>query len=160
METPSYSRADIEDADPKRCWVDGKKNISDQHHIVPVEYNGPKDGLTVPLCPTCHRNVHREATALLKDKGIGNYVNEENYPKQKQRDRALFLVTYIVQAKRRFDATGEKKAKGARNMIQISCSREELAVAHDLKKQLGFRSLERAIKFLILDKWKQLKQGK
>ncbi len=160
MATPSYSRADIENANPKKCWVDGKRNISDQHHILPVEYGGPKDGLTVPLCPTCHRNVHREAAAIDKGKTLYQYVNEENYPDELQRDKAMFLVKYIVQAKQRFDNTGEKKAKGARNMIQISCTREELLTAHDLKNQLGFRSLDRTIKYLILDKWKQLKQGK
>lgn len=155
-----FSRADIEDYDPKRCWVDNKKNISDQHHIVPIEYGGPEDGLTVPLCPTCHRNVHREAAAQLKGKPPNQFVNDENYHKEEQHNRAMFLVKYIVQAKQRFDNTGEKKAKGARNMIQISCTREELAIAHDLKKQLGFRSLERTLKYLILDRWKQLKQGK
>lgn len=160
MEIPSYSRDEIVNADPKKCWVDGKKNISDQHHIAPVEYGGPQDGLTVPLCPVCHRLVHREAAAIGKGKTPYQYVNDENYEDKEQYNKAMFLVGYIVQAKQRFDNTGEKKAKGARNMIQISCTREELLVAHDVKKQLGFRSLERTLKYLILDKWKQLKQGK
>ena len=160
MAIPSFSREEIENADPKRCWIDNKKNISDQHHIVPVEYGGPKSGLTVPLCPTCHRQVHREAVALVKGKNIGNYVNGENYPKIKQLHRANFLVQYIVRAKQRFDAIGDKKAEDAGNMTQISFTREELAMAHDVKKMLGISSLPKTAKYLFAKEWKRLKQGR
>lgn len=158
MEKQSFSKEDIENCDPNRCWVDNKKNISDKHHIIPIEYGGPKDGLTVPLCPTCHRNIHREATAIYKNSNKrGDYVNSENYPKYKALQKAEFLVQYIVVAQTKFAATGERKAEGARNMAQISFTREELAIAHDVKQRLGFRSLERCLKFLVLDKYKQLK---
>ena len=157
----NYTAAQIKTADPKRCWVDNVANVSDKHHIVPVEYGGPETGLTVPLCPTCHRNIHREAAERLKlGPGTSKYVNEENYPEVEPHNRASFLVEYIVQSKIRFDATGEEKAEGARNMIQLSCTREQLAMAHDVKKSMGMKSLERMILLLITEKWISYKKGK
>lgn len=157
-----YSAQEIKAANPKRCWVDGVKNVSDKHHISPVEYGGPEDGLTVPLCPTCHRNIHREAETRFKTQNAEaeKYVNTDNYPDPEAYDRALFLATYVLQSKLRFVASGKEKADTARNMAQISFTKEENLVAHDVKRQLGFRSLERAIKHLINEKWLELKKGK
>lgn len=144
----------IENWPDDTCFVCHRKNISDQHHIIPVEYGGPKSGLTVPLCPTDHRNVHREAESIFKSGEPGNYINQKSYPDVGQRNRANFLAHYVLRAKGRFTASGKTKADDARNMAQVSFSNQELAIAHALKKQLGFRSLERMIKFLILDKYK------
>ena len=145
----------IENWPQKICFVCGQKNISDKHHIVPVEYGGPETGLTVPLCPTDHRRVHREAENIVRNGEKGKYINSKLYPIQDHFKRAQFISSYIVMAKNKFIATGNKKAEGARNMAQISFSATELSIAHDLKKQLGFKSLSRMIKFLVLEKWKQ-----
>lgn len=150
---------DIKNADPKRCWVDGVKNISDQHHIIPVEFGGPEDGLTVPLCPTCHRNIHREAEHRFKAQETGEFVNTENYPNKQHYQRAVLLAAYVLKAKIRFIETGQEKADSARNMVQVSFLTEELAMAHTIKRSLGMRSLERTIKLLVVEKYKEL-QGR
>lgn len=160
MSTESISASDIRNADPKRCWVDGVKNVSDQHHIVPVEFGGPADGLTVPLCPTCHRNIHREAEHQFKKKESGEFVNDENYPDFRAKERALLLSRYVLQSKVKFVETGRKKAEGARNMLQVSFEADELAMAHDLKRMMGMRSLSRMVKRLVLDEWMRRKTNK
>lgn len=134
------------------CWAcpkGKKKKARERHHILPVEWGGPKEGRLVNLCPTCHTELHDLARAVIQQEPI-----KENYS-----ERVILLARYAVEQYNRFKATGEKKAKGARHMAQVSFTRDELAIAHDVKKSLGFRSLERTIKFLIIDKWKQLKQN-
>ena len=148
------TREFIEAWPDNKCFVCEAKNISDQHHIFPIEYGGPKDGLTVPLCPTDHRNVHREAEHTFKNGSSGEYINLKTYKNKDQLTRAKFISNYVLEAKKKFLASGNKKADGARNMMQVSFTRQELATAHDLKKQLGFRSLERMVKYLILDAYK------
>ena len=115
--------------------------------------------MTVPLCPTCHTNIHREAAALHKGNNEKTYINSDNYPDDTAEEKALFLAKYIVESKLRFEATGEEKAEGARHMMQVSFSREQLALAHDVKRMLGFRSLERATIYLFEEAWKNLKKS-
>lgn len=140
------------------CYVDGVANVSDSHHIIPVEYGGPEKGKRVPLCPTCHRNIHREGEYYDKHRVWGKYVNENNYPDLEHRNKAKLLAHYISESKSRFRASGKSKADESRNIIQVSLSVDELALTHDLKRKLGFKALDRLIKHLILDKWDQLKR--
>lgn len=142
--------------DPKLCYVDGVKNVSEQHHIIPVEYNGPRSGTTVPLCPLCHTNIHREAENWHNTGKFGKYVNDDNYPDLNALARATVLATYVRDAKLRFNAEGGIKGDDTRNMMQVSFTPEELAIAHDLKRALGFKSLPRMVKYLILDKHQKL----
>lgn len=153
-----YTADDIRSADPKRCWIDHVKNVADKHHIVPVEYGGDESGLTVPLCPTCHRNIHREAEHAFKTQEVGKFVNRENYPNSSAYERARLIARYVLQSKQRFVSTGKEKADSARNMAQVSFTSDELARAHDLKRMLGMKSLPRMIKLLIADKWQELKK--
>lgn len=139
-------------ANRSECYCCDTKNVSDRHHIIPCEYNGPKDGKTVPLCPTCHRLVHREGEYRFKNKEGGKHVNAENFPKSIYLNRANTLAEYILQAKLRFLQTGKSKADDSRNMIQVSFTPEELRMVHSLKKDLGFTSLTKLIKYLIQDK--------
>lgn len=152
------TRQDIEEADPNICFVCGKKNISDQHHIIPVEYDGPENGLTIPLCPTDHRSIHKEAERRARQGESGIFVNDELYPRPEQRERAEMLANYVYQAKVRFENTGKGKADHSRNIIQVGCTPQELAIAHDLKRALGFKSLSRMMKHLFLSEW-QKRQG-
>ena len=153
----TYTAEEIKSANPKRCWVDNNKS-PDKHHIFPVEYGGPENGLTVPLCTNCHRNVHREAESLYKTQVRGSNVNRETYPDIDEYNKALFLSDYIVKSKTQFELSGEEKALGARNMLQVSFERDELAMAHDLKLMLGMRSLPSMVKLLIIEEWKRQKQ--
>jgi len=152
------TRSDIENADPKQCFVCGKRNISDQHHIIPVEFGGPEDGLTVPLCPTDHRSIHREAETRARQGETGKFINPSLYPNRDERERAEMLANYVYQAKIRFDDSGKGKADESRNIIQVGCTPQELAIAHDLKRAMGFKSLSRLLKHLFLTEW-QKRQG-
>lgn len=134
------------------CYCCPLKEVSDQHHIIPVEYDGPKTGRTVPLCPSCHRHVHREAEHQFKTKTAGKHINTINYPKAEYRKRAETLANYVLQAKIRFLQSGKEKADGARNMVQLSLTNDELRQVHILKKDLGFTSLPKLLKYLIQEK--------
>lgn len=134
------------------CYCCGKKNISDQHHIRPIEYNGPKNGVTVPLCPTCHRSVHREGEYRFKNHDEGKFINHQEFPDPLYYQRADLLANYILQSKIRFVLEGKSKADDSRNMIQVSFTNEELRMVHALKRDLGFTSLPKLIKYLIQNK--------
>lgn len=111
------------------------------HHVIPVEYGGPEDGTKVDICASCHDLVHAEAEHLAK---TGSFEGELT-------NKQEILAKYILQAKLRFMASGKEKADSARNMMQVSFTKEELLIAHDLKKKLGFKSLPRMVKHLILE---------
>lgn len=36
------------------------------HHVFPIYLGGAKDGLTVPVCPTTHTNIHELLRAMLR----------------------------------------------------------------------------------------------
>lgn len=112
------------------------------HHVIPVEYNGPEDGKKVDICATCHDLIHAEAEY---------YAEHGEFDAEHMTQKQELLANYIVQAKLRFLATGKKKADTARNMVAISLSNEELLALHTLKKALGFRSLQRLLKHLIIE---------
>lgn len=158
MVNQSITRQEIEEADPKRCFVCGRRDISDKHHIIPVEFGGEEDGLTVPLCPSDHRAIHREAENRARQGEAGKFINEELYPTSYKRERAELLANYVYQAKVRFDDSGKGKADTSRNIIQVGCTPQELAIAHDLKRSMGFNSLSRLLKHLFLEEWKK-RQG-
>lgn len=143
---------DPRQAEKNTCYCCGKKNISDQHHIRPCEYGGPKNGVTVPLCPTCHRSIHREGEYRFKYKDGGKFVNHQEFPNTHYYNRADLLADYILQSKIRFISEGKSKADDSRNMIQVSFTNEELRMVHALKRDLGFTSLPKLIKYLIQDK--------
>lgn len=142
----------------KECHVCGTKKVSDSHHIVPIEYGGAESGKQVPLCPTCHRHVHKEGEYYVRHGRWGEYVNENNYPDLGQLSRAKLLAHYIAESIKRFRSTGKAKADDSRNIIQVSLTVDELALTHDLKRKLGFKSLERLMKHLIFEKWEALKK--
>lgn len=144
--------------DPKVCFVDGVKEVSDLHHIIPVELGGPESGQRVPLCPTCHRRVHREGEYRFRTGDQGKFVNADLYPEPAEEVRASMLASYICEAKRRFLASGKQKADESRNIIQVHMKPDELAMAHDLKRSLGFNSLERMVKTIILEKWNSIRR--
>ena len=106
----------------------------------------------MPLCPTCHRSVHREGEYRYSNKDEGKYINPIEFPDPDYYARANLLANYVLQAKLRFIQTGKHKADDSRNMIQVSFTPEELRAVHSLKKDLGFTSLTKLIKYLIQDK--------
>lgn len=116
-----------------------RQQAVDSHHVIPVEYDGPEDGKQVDVCPSCHDLVHNVAEHYSKT-GV---MRDDLTPNQR------LLVNYIVQAKARFQASGKTKADNARNQVQVGFSNEELAALHELKRRLGFRSLERLLKHLV-----------
>lgn len=147
----------IEQHPKDRCFVCDATNVSDQHHIIPVEYDGPENGLTVPLCPSCHRRVHAEAREAAKgSKGL--HVNPENYPDTEQRNRATMLADYILQAYIIFKDSGKSKADGARNIVSASFTNEELAILHQIKSRRKFSSQARLIKTLVMEEYFRLNQ--
>lgn len=135
----------------KKCFLCEVINHTDKHHVIPIEYGGLEEGKTVNLCPTCHRNVHQDAEERYRN----NIKYEKIYDTQSYIYRLNALSYAIFRAKSDFKQSKKYKAKNARNMIACSFSNEELAIAHDLKTSLGFKSLPRLIKYLVQEKWIQ-----
>lgn len=132
------------------CYVCNAPDEVDRHHVIPVEYGGPRNGKTVDLCTRHHRLVHRAAESYYK-KGVytANFLRID--PNSEERKRAEILVKYIIRAKGEHEASGKALADDARNMVQISCTPEELMIFHAVKQQLCISSLPRAIKALVLN---------
>lgn len=130
------------------CWVDGKDRAREMHHVLPVEVGGPMDGRLVPLCGNHHTEIHDAARALLK----GEMPLVYTHP------RVGTLANYIVQQTRIFEESGEPAAD-ARNMMQVSFDAAHLSMAHDLKRQMGMRSLERMVIVLIEQEWLRRRSG-
>lgn len=148
----------------KTCYICQELSYTDKHHLRPVEYGGPENGRTVDLCPSCHREVHEDAEArfggILKpypnDFDFGNAISVEDRTKKQ---RLAIVSLYIFNTKRNFQDSGKFKADTARNMMQVSFSTDELGVAHELKRALGFKSLERLVKHLVVEKWMTIRKN-
>lgn len=136
---------------PERiCYVHCEVDDTDEHHIIPCNYGGPKNGKTVPLCPRCHRLVHRAAERYYKEGRYG--PNYDKLP-EPHRAKALILIRYILRAKEEHEASGKTIADDARNMVQISCTPDELRLFHAVKEGMGVRNLARAIKILVMKQY-------
>jgi len=144
----------------KICYVCQGLSYVDRHHIRPVEYGGDEKGRTVDLCANCHRNVHEDAESRFEgllppyphNFDFGNRLALED---RSVEQRLAVLSLYIFNMKRQHEESGKLKADTARNMLQISLSVDELAIAHDLKRKYGFKSLNRLVKHLLVTEWKQ-----
>lgn len=146
----------------KSCYVCQKLSYTDKHHIRPVVYGGPENGRTVDLCATCHREVHEDAESRFAgtlapysvnfDFGNNLHVNDRS-----KSQRLAILSLYIFNTKRDFVDSGKVKSDTARNMMQVSLEADELAIAHELKRALGFKSLERLVKHLLVEKWQKVR---
>lgn len=136
------------------CFVcDEDKSVQD-HHLLPVEYGGPKDGPQVKLCPTCHLTCHYEAEAFYK---TGDFLNLHTAFQDKATlNRAMGIIKRILHAKQQFEDSG-KPAEDARRRINLSFSHEELLLVHEMKRVLKFRSLERLVKSCISAKLQEMR---
>lgn len=128
------------------CYIcEDEKPVQD-HHLIPLEYGGPKKGPTIKVCPTCHLTCHYEAEFYAAN---GEFLQlDVTFTNGEINRRARKVIDYIVQAKLTHEASGEH-AKEARRRVAIALSHEELQMVHALKSVLGFRSLERMIKSFI-----------
>lgn len=133
----------------KLCFVCHKLEYTDKHHLYPIEYGGKEDGATVDLCPSCHRHVHRLAEKWYKENNKPN----QKFNRDSKSGRQGTIAEYIFNAKRDFKESKRAKADNARNIVQLRLTNDELAVFHDYKKSMGFKSLERVIKHTVLTEW-------
>lgn len=131
------------------CWAKNDGPARHKHHILPVQYGGPEDGRTVNLCPSCHDEVHSLERKLIAGEKL-SYTPHPNI---------TTLVKYVVQQYRIWQDSGGSN-EGARNMVQFSCTAEEKAIAHDLKRRMGMRSLERMFKLLMFQEYERRVKGK
>ena len=40
------------------CWICGTDKGITKHHVIPVSYFKPKQNITIPLCKSCHQELH------------------------------------------------------------------------------------------------------
>lgn len=150
------------------CFVCTKaRGLTDEHHILPVEYGGSEDGKTVPLCTACHRGIHREAESRCKGNSVG--LEFRSHLSDLPDDKGIsanhtfnVLVNYIVEAKSRHVA--EKglagKSDTARNMVSASLSEDELRMLHAIKQSLGMTNVSRVLSRLIVEKYVEISTTK
>ena len=129
------------------CYVCEEKKPVQDHHLIPLEYGGPKNGPTILLCPTCHLTCHYESELFYK---TGDFGQLEIVFEGSILHRAKRVIEKIIQARTQFEDEGAP-AKDARRRVNLNLSHDELALLHALKKVMGFRSLERLIKSCIMD---------
>lgn len=141
----------------RKCFVCEVEGAAQSHHLLPLEYGGPKNGPTVDLCPSCHLTCHYEAESFYSS---GVYLRLNTIFKGSALKRAVEIINYIVKQKSSFESS-DNPAEDARRGVNLSLSHEELQLAHIAKKVSGFSSLERFVKSCIHERILTLrKQGK
>jgi hypothetical protein len=138
------------------CWCCEEKRPVDSHHIHPLEFGGNSDGKQVLLCKSCHSIAHYESEYYFV---TGRYLEiDETFPETEERGKQIRkLISRIVFHKTNWLASGQDQ-NDQRRMTQISWnSLEELQLAHDVKRALNHRSLERAVKTCVFEMYKALK---
>lgn len=140
-----------------KCWACSELRGLDGHHRAPVEYGGPQDGELVDICKSCHDTIHSEAEYYYKHGKLNN-LNSTHPANTRTGTNLRILIADIVKTKQLFQA-GEFDSGEQRRMTQISwASDQELLMAHAVKKAMHFKSLERAIKKLVFDKYMDLQR--
>lgn len=140
-----------------KCWACNELRGLDGHHIFPREYGGPDDGELVNICKSCHDIIHDEAEFYYKN-GQLRLLDKIHAPDTFIGKNLRILIAKIIKAKQMFEA-GEVNSGEQRRMTQISWSSDqELLMAHAVKKAMHFKSLERAIKHLVFEKYRELLQ--
>lgn len=139
------------------CWACEEVRGLDGHHVHPREYGGPDNGRLVNICKNCHDILHSEAEYYYKH-GKLHHLDRTIPANTSHGLKIRQLVAAVVKAKQMFEA-GEVDSGEQRRMTQISWdSDQELLLAHAVKKSMGFKSLERAIKKLVFDKYMELQR--
>lgn len=138
-----------------QCYICEEVTPVDNHHLHPLEYGGAKDGRQVKLCKTCHSMSHYEAELYAKE-GRYNLFHMDFSPKA---TRMYLVIQEILKAKLAFTSGDIESADDQRRMSQISWdSEEELAMAHEVKRALGMKALDRAIKQCVYTMYDALKR--
>ena len=133
----------------KICAICGKPIINDEelHHVIPVSYGGPVDGITVSLHSSCHFACHKTAESLMaKTVKSKNWFESEEVLK-----RAAPYVKAIIDAKRDMQE-GVNPAlmhQPVRRMFQVNLSRWELNRLHKFQRDKGYKSLEKMIEDML-----------
>lgn len=138
------------------CWSCHNRRPVESHHMHPLEYGGKDDGPQVPLCADCHNILHKEGEYYYKNGKFHELDSTIPFESGGFGERIRQLIAYLVKAKAAYTA-GHIDAGEQRRMTQISWDNDqELLIAHAVKRAMGFKSLERAIKKLVFDKWMNL----
>ncbi|QIG74884.1 hypothetical protein EVC12_249 [Rhizobium phage RHph_I42] len=144
------------------CYACGRKRPVESHHVHPLEYGGKQEGRQELICADCHNILHREGEHYHKHGSFQelDHIIPFNPDPTSHGYRIRELAGAVIAAKNLFNS-GEVNAGEQRLMTQVSWdSQEELLIAHDVKRMMGFKSLPRAIKALVFEKHQQLNSGK
>lgn len=125
---------------PQRCIVcETVAEAVESHHVVPIQYGGPVDGVQVIVCGVCHSSLHYTAEALCaKNPKKRNYF--PNHILQKQITKEL--IAAIVTAKKRFV---KEENPLNRRKITVEIPQQLLTDLHKVKNDAGFKNVEHYI---------------
>lgn len=131
------------------CYICEEVKPVDSHHVHPLEYGGRRDGLQVMLCKTCHSLAHYESETY---QATGKYQNVDT-----SNHNLMYIISQITVAGVLFKTGQLEGADEQRRTTAISWdSEEEKAMAHEVKRALKFRSLDRAIKYCVYSMYQAL----
>lgn len=143
-----------------KCWCCHRKRPVEGHHQIPLSYGGAEDQPLVDICADCHSIIHKEAEYYHKHGRFQDLDYTIPYEPEGFGERIRILIAKIINAKNAFNA-GLMGVSQQRRMTQLSWdSEDELKMAHAVKEAMHFKSLERAIKTLVLEKYIEFTQGK
>ena len=117
-----------------KCYICGRIGRFESHHVIPLHLGGPKDGLQVKLCESCHSNLHLLSNSIYK----GRYDRLELFDEQ-QMYRARPLIQAIVSSKIKIESTGKPPDSIQRLVLELPNAL--LVKLHKRKADCGYTSL-------------------
>lgn len=129
------------------CPICKQLKYLEGHHIIPISYGGPVDGKMINICESCHFAIHKTAESLMAKtvKGKNWFSSEE------QLKIAAPYVQAIIEAKRDM-MEGNNPAlfnKPVRRMFQVWLSKLEMQRLHKVKRDRGYKNLDKFIEDLL-----------
>lgn len=117
------------------CQICGEYDHLEGHHVVPVSYGGPQDGLMINICGNCHFRIHKMAEAFMskKNKTVNNLFITDQLLKQ-----ASPYIKAIMDAKRRKEDGEVDIYKPRRKMIVVNLSDYEWERIKKISRDQGF----------------------
>lgn len=143
-----------------KCWACHRHRPVQSHHVHILEYGAAKDSEQVLICADCHSIVHKEGEHYAK---TGKFQDLDRTIPHTTPDgygyRLRELIAKLVLAKRQFETGDSQDSDEQRRMTQISWDSDaELRMAHAVKTAMKFKSLPRAMKHLVFEKYQELQR--
>jgi hypothetical protein len=123
------------------CRHEYSEETLQDHHLIPLQYNGPEDGQQAKLCSNCHLKCHYTAENL-----TAKAAKRRCFFNSVELERARPYIQMIINAKILARNTVNSNARG-QIIIQLDHKRRNLL--HRLKTMSGHKSINSYLIALI-----------